>query len=206
MFYQLIFTNFLFKYLVLLLPCILLKRTILFMSIKNTLLFILFACLLSACEKESTFTGFNGTGKKPIYISLSELGDIKNLPPQTIEQTGTIFLRDTLFFMLEFKKGIHVFNILDTMNTAALTFWNIPAITDFTISGNRVYADSWRDLVTIDVSDLYQIQEVGRNKDTFKPVLYPPLYDGYFECVDENKGVLIGWEDALLENARCNTN
>jgi hypothetical protein len=176
------------------------------MSVKNTLLVFLYACFLSACEKESTFTGFNGNGKKPIYIPLSELGDIKNLPPQTIEQTGTIFLRDTLFFMLEFKKGIHVFNILDTMNTAALTFWNIPAITDFTISGNRVYADSWRDLVTIDISDLYQIREISRNKDTFKPILYPPLYDGHFECVDESKGVLIGWEDAILENARCNTN
>jgi hypothetical protein len=176
------------------------------MSIKNTLLFLWFTCLLAACEKESSYTGFSGTGKRPIYIPLSELGAIKNLPPQTIGQTGTIFLRDTLFFMLEFKKGIHVFNILDTMNTAALTFWNIPAITDFTISGNRIYADSWRDLVTIDISDLYQIKEVSRNKDTFQPVLYPPLYDGIFECVDESKGVLIGWQTVFIENARCNTN
>jgi hypothetical protein len=176
------------------------------MSNKIIFLFLLFACFLAACEKEKPYMGFSGTGKKPIYIPVSELGAIKNLPPRTIEQTGTIFLRDTLFFMLEFKKGIHVFNILDTMNTAALTFWSIPAITDFTISGNRIYADSWRDLVTIDISDLYQIREVSRTKDTFEPVLYPPLYDGHFECVDENKGVLIGWETTFIEDARCYTN
>jgi hypothetical protein len=175
------------------------------MTYKTLFLLFFCACFWSACTKEP-YSGYNAIGKKPLYIPLSELGAIKNLPAQAIEQTGAIYLRDTLFFMLEFKKGIHVFNILDTMNSAELTFFSIPAITDFTISGNRIYADSWRDLVTIDFSDLYQIREVGRTKDTFQPILYPPLYDGYFECVDESKGVLIGWKDAQLENAKCYTN
>jgi len=147
----------------------------------------------------------DGPGKRPVYAPLSELNNITNSAPQPIGTTGTIFLRDTLFFMLEQKKGIHVFNVKDSSNVVALTFFKIPAVTDFSISGNRLYADSWKDLVTIDISDLYHIALLNRQKDVFDPLLYPPLYDGVFECVDESKGAVIDWEDAELENADCYT-
>ena len=137
---------------------------------------------------------------------LSELNNITNEAPQPIGTTGTIFLRDTLFFMLEQKKGIHVFNVKDSSNVVALTFFKIPAVTDFSISGNRLYADSWKDLVTIDISDLYHIALLSRQKDVFEPLLFPLLYEGYFECVDESRGAVIDWEDVELENADCFTN
>lgn len=148
---------------------------------------------------------FNGRGKRPVYAPLSELTNIGNLPPQPIEATGTIFLRDTLFFMLEQKKGIHVFNVKDSLNTVNLTFFRIPAVTDFTLVGDRLYADSWRDLVTIDISDLFAIRVVDRRANAFIPILYPPLYRGIFECVDESRGAVVGWEDADLEDVRCAT-
>jgi hypothetical protein len=94
--------------------------------------------------------------------------------------------------------------VKDSSNVVALTFFKIPAVTDFSISGNRLYADSWKDLVTIDISDLYHIGLLNRQKDVFDPLLYPPLY-GVFECVDESKGAVIDWEDAELENADCYT-
>ncbi|MBK6947026.1 MAG: hypothetical protein IPH16_02140 [Haliscomenobacter sp.] len=160
--------------------------------------------LLSSCEKYD-FEGLSGMGKKPVYLPLSELGNIRNLPPQPVELSGTIFLRDTLFFMLEQKKGIHVFNIKDTLNPVSLTFFSIPAIADFTISGNRLYADSWKDLVTVDISDLMRIREFSRKTDVFAPPLFPPLYNGIFECVDPAKGAVVGWADAPLEHVRCQT-
>ncbi len=170
---------------------------------------ILFALLLtvlggSGCEKPE-IEAYSGPGKRPVYLPVSALTDIKNLTPQPTQQTGTIFLQDTLFFMLEQKKGIHVFNVKDSLHVFALTFFQIPAITDFTISGNRLYADSWKDLVTIDISDLYHIREIDRQTNAFSPLLYPPLYNGIFECVDESKGAAVGWEDAILDNARCRT-
>ncbi len=160
--------------------------------------------LFSSCVKEE-IESYSGMGKRPVYVPVSELGDIKNLPPQPIAQTGAIFLQDTLFFMLEQKKGIHVFNLKDSLNPAYLTFFNIPAVTDFTISNDRLYADSWKDLVTIDISDLYHIREVDRETDVFSPILYPPLYEGFFECVDESKGAVVDWVDADLEKALCHT-
>lgn len=158
----------------------------------------------ASCEKEE-LQAYSGTGKRPVYAPLSELTDIGNLAPQAIYQTGPIFLQDTLFFMLEQKKGIHVFNVSDSLHVASLTFFKIPAISDFTISGNRLYADSWRDLLTIDISDLYHIKVLDRQINAFSPLLYPPLYEGIFECVDESKGAVIDWEDVYLENAYCRT-
>lgn len=165
----------------------------------------LLCCALAAgCRKEAV-ERFNGPGKRPVYVPVSELADIRNLPPQPIEQSGAIFLRDTLFFLLEQYKGIHVFNVKDSANVTALTFLQIPAVTDFTVAGDRLYADSWRDLLTIDIGQLDHIQLLDRQVDVFEPLLYPPLYDGIFECVDESRGAVVGWEDADLENANCST-
>lgn len=166
--------------------------------------FLLLMLLLAGCSKDDRIF-YTETGKKPVYLPLSALKDIKSEAPRAIEKTGTIFLRDTLFFVLEQHQGIHVYNLKDSLNTINLTFIKIPAITDFTITGNRLYADSWRDLVVIDISNLLQIREVSRVPDVIQPPLYPPLYDGVFECVDESLGAVIGWKDDNLGNARCVT-
>lgn len=165
---------------------------------------LLGAVLLNGCIREEP-EFYDGTGKRPVYIAHEALKDIRSQPPRSIGISGTIFLRDTLLFMLEQRKGIHVFNLKDSLNTVNLAFLQIPAVTDFTVSDHYIYADSWRDLVIIDIGDLSQIREVGRVEDVITPVLYPLLYNGIFECVDESKGAVIDWEDAILKDARCFT-
>lgn len=164
----------------------------------------LFCMACFGCVKEE-ITTFSGPGKRPVYLPVSELNNIGNLAPQPVRLSGTIVLLDTLFFMLEQKKGIHVFNVKDSLNVTELTFFQIPAVTDFTISGNRLYADSWKDLVTIDISNLYHIQLLDRQANAFQPLLFPPQYNGIFECVDESKGAVVDWEDAELKQVNCRT-
>lgn len=170
--------------------------------------YLLSCCILTlslgGCVKEEQ-EFYDGFGKKPVYISLAELRDIRSEAPRPIQLSGTIFLKDTLLFILEQRKGIHVFNLKDTLNTVNLTFLNIPAITDFVVSGQLIYADSWKDLVVIDISNLQQISEKSRIEGVITPALYPPLYNGYFECADESKGAIIDWVDATLVNAKCIT-
>jgi hypothetical protein len=105
--------------------------------------------------------------------------------------------------MLEQKKGIHVFSLSDSSNPVNLTFFNIPAINDFTFNNNIIYADSWTDLLTIDITNLYNINLLKREQNVFTPLLSPPLYNGAFECADISKGAIISWIDADLKNARC---
>ena len=163
-----------------------------------------FLLLLAGCEKHDP-EFFDGPGKRPVYVGLDELRDVRSEAPRPIGLSGPIFLRDTLLFLLEQGRGIHVFNIRDSTNTVDLVFLKIPAVTDFTLNDHLLYADSWRDLVVIDITDLQEIKEVSRLTDVLNPVLYPPLYDGIFECIDESRGAVIGWEDAELEDARCRT-
>ncbi len=176
------------------------------LTTRYRLLLCVLLCVLffSACEKNE-FIFFDGNGKKPVYLPFSALADIKNEAPRPIENAGTIFLKDTLFFLLDQHKGIHVFSFKDSLNTRNLTFIKIPAVTDFTVSGSFIYADSWKDLVTIDIGNLMKVREVSRIGNTIQPQLYPPLFNGPFECVDESKGAVVGWEDAYLDNVKCRT-
>jgi hypothetical protein len=57
--------------------------------------------------------------------------------------------------------------------------------------------------VVIDISQLLQIRETDRISNILNPALFPPQYQGIFECVDPEKGAVIGWEDAVLENVQC---
>jgi len=174
-------------------------------AIKNSVsLTLLLYVVLSGCFKEEA-PGMSGVGKMPKYKAVYELDDIKNLPPKATIQSGPIFLLDSLFFMTEYKEGIHVYNIKDTTQVSNLTFINIPAITDFTIENGKLYADSWRDLVTLDISDIYDVKLLSRQTGVFEPLLYPVLYNGIFECVNEGNGAVVGWEDEFLENAKCST-
>lgn len=165
---------------------------------------LVFVILHSSCLKQEA-PGFNVMGLKPMYKAIDQLDEITNADPKITIQSGPIFLLDSLFFMTEYKKGIHVYNISDSTQIRNLTFIQIPAITDFTIENNYLYADSWRDLVTIDITDIYNIKFLSRQTDVFEPLLYPALYRGFFECIDESQGAVIGWEDELLENALCQT-
>ena len=180
------------------------EKSALPMHLKTAFFFAFLSLFLNACVREEK-EFYNGEGKKPVYLPVSELGDIGSRASEPIVESGTIFLRDTLLFILEQRKGIHVFNLKDSLNTVNMVFLKIPAITDFTLSDHYIYADTWRDLVTIDVADLFNIHETSRIRDVINPALYPLLYEGYFECVDESKGAIIGWENAVLDHAKCVT-
>jgi hypothetical protein len=145
----------------------------------------------------------SGEGKVPVYVPLDQLTEIKNTAPRTLGITTSIAIQDSLFFLIEPGAGIHVFDISDTLMVEPLTFWQVPAGENFSLQGNRLYVSSWRDLVTIDISDVMNIRVIDRATNVFEPILYPPLYRGIFECVDETKGAVIGWRDTTLFDVQC---
>jgi len=83
------------------------------MGSKSTLfLLFVFVILHSSCFKQEA-AGFSGMGLKPMYKAIDQLDEIANVDPKITIQSGPIFLLDSLFFMTEYKKGIHVYNIAD---------------------------------------------------------------------------------------------
>lgn len=63
------------------------------------------------------------------------------------------------------------------------------------IKNDMLYADSYIDLVSIDISDLNNPKEVDRVTSVF-PYTVPQIKDGNYLMaeIDEDKGVVIDWE------------
>jgi hypothetical protein len=163
---------------------------------------ILFLCLafifFTSCKKDKIVTGW-----KPVYMSKDSLHTIRNLAPQPIINSGSIYSWNNYLFVNEQYKGIHVIDQTNPANAINISFIQIWGNKNFTVYDNVLYADNGSDLITIDISDVLHvtvldIQEgaVGNSKN------YPDS-SGYFECVDHSKGIITSWEKTTLINPKC---
>ena len=95
---------------------------------------------------------------------------------------------------MEELQGIHVFDNSDPSSPVKKVFVKLPGVVDISISGYILYADSFIDLVILDVENIDNIHEVGRLKDIL-PYTVPPVDNDYpMAYVDEDKGVVIDWD------------
>lgn len=179
-------------------------------QMKKIILLVFVAISFLACPLESPFDNQifdvgEVEGMKPIYASLSDWQEILVTDPVVMEKFGKIYYKGGLLFVNERYKGVHIFDNTDPSDPVKLKFIQIPANKDIAIKGNRLYADNYTDLVTLDISDLENISVVSRVKDIYPKAAqaYPEAYEGYFECVDETMGIVVGWEEATLNNPDC---
>jgi hypothetical protein len=95
----------------------------------------------------------------PVYKTVEEVtAGIKNDDPMPVVSPGKIFVRGNYIFLNETDKGIH---IIDNTNPAAPVnkhFIAIPGNLDLAVKGNTLYADFYRSLLTIDISNPAEIQ------------------------------------------------
>jgi len=133
------------------------------------------------------------TVNEPVYLSYDELRQpLKVAEGQDIYQPGKIYFKDNFIFVNEYQKGIHVINNSDPSAPEIVKFIEIPGNVDIAIRDNILYADSYVDLVCIDISDINDIKEVSRITDAF-PYFIPVYENGVVETVDQSKGVITGW-------------
>ena len=144
-------------------------------------------------------------GVRPLYASVEVWDEIISLPPQPIENLGKIYYKDPYIYVNERFKGIHVSDNSDPSNPIAIALIQVFGCEDIAINGTILYADNYTDLVSIDISDIHNVVVVNRveNLYTAEAKAYPEGYSGYFECVEENRGFVIGWEEAELVNPEC---
>ena len=153
------------------------------------LLILLFA---SACT-DKVYETFNANA--PIYLSYEDLRSaVKMTAACELNNPGKIYFKDQYIFINEKMRGVHVYDVSDPANPQNKGFIEIPGNVDIAIKDNILYADSYVDLVSIDVSSFSAIKEVGRVKKVFPYTL--PTYDTKYPLakLDEDKGVITGWE------------
>ncbi|MEO6165900.1 MAG: hypothetical protein ABIO46_09860 [Chitinophagales bacterium] len=123
---------------------------------------------------------------------------VKSSPAEDLESVGKIYYKAPYIFISEVDKGIHIIDNSDPASPQNISFINIPGCIDLAVMDNMLYADSYIDLVTIDISDPLNAKEVSRNQNVFPNRIYS---NGW--SFDPVKGVIIDWieTDTTVEQA-----
>jgi hypothetical protein len=162
--------------------------------------FLLFFATFGAKFIHAMFTGTvdppESSRYEPIYLSWKDLrSSIRSETPKAIAKRGKIGIRGNYLFINEPNAGIHVYDNRDPAAPKAVAFLKIPGNVDLAVKGDVLFADSFVDLVAIDIRALPEVKELNRQVDVFP---YDPyqVADGeiwYYGNVDKTKGVVVGW-------------
>jgi hypothetical protein len=160
--------------------------------IKLIFLFFLFNILFIRCNDQIIETY---VANVPVYLSYEDFRNaIKTESPQDIQNPGKIYFYNNLFFINEYLKGIHVIDNSNPSSPQKLSFISIPGNIDIAIKNDILFADSYIDLISLDISDPENIKFVSREKDIF-PYILPPYNKEYkMDEIDYEKGIVIDWE------------
>lgn len=145
------------------------------------------------------------TGNAPVYLTFDDLRTSVTLEQNVpLKDPGKICFKDNYIFIVEELKGIHVFDNTDPSSPVKKAFVTVPGVVDISVSGYIMYADSYVDLVVLDVENVNNIHEVGRVKDIF-PYTVPPTGNDYpMGYIDQEKGVVKEWEVRTIKEKVVN--
>jgi len=151
-----------------------------------------FSLFFYSCE-DATYKEYKGYA--PVYLSYKDLRTgIAGEQNVDLKNPGKIYFKDNYIFIVEELKGIHVFDNTNPSSPVKKVFVKLPGVVDISISGYIMYADSYVDLVVLDVENIDNIHEVGRITDILPYTVPPAGTDFPMGNVDQEKGVVIDWE------------
>lgn len=141
----------------------------------------------------------------PIYGHQAALKTITQQTPQPIVTGGKIATLGNYLFQVEDGNGIHVINIANPAAPQKLSFIKIPLCNEVTLKGNFLYTNNVNDLVVLNISDISNITVNARIGNAFANLQaqHPSQTGVYFECPDNSKGLVIGWELKKINNPTC---
>ncbi len=155
-------------------------------------------------------------GYKPVFTTDSSVLDIKAVGPQEVKMPGKIYVKGNLVFQNDLGQGIHVFDNSVPSSMQAIAFIRLLGNSEISIRGDMLYANSFADLVVIDLSGWPSIKEVHRTNQAFRQgyeagpmpsqVFIPlPEHGVYYECPWQYSAsttqILTGWvRDSVFDN------
>jgi hypothetical protein len=169
-------------------------------------LLLFFSIIFYSCD-DSTLREYKGYA--PVYMSYKDLRTaVSEEQNVDLKNPGKIYFKDNYIFIVEELKGIHVFDNTDPSSPVKKAFIKVPGVVDISVSGYIMYADSYVDLVVLDLENIDNIHEAGRVKDIL-PYTVPPTPGTDFPTgyVDKEKGVVLNWElRTIKEKVETNPN
>lgn len=171
--------------------------------------FILFASCFDFTHG-GNYLGSNIAGYKAVYSQDPEIKKIKFLSPKQMISPGKIYVKDKMILQNDIGLGIHLYNANEPSQLKDLGFIQIAGNVELSIKGNFLYANSYEDLVVINLANWTDLKEVKRipkafvnqswnqaNRGSFVAM---PEKNAYYECVDNQKGMQTGWIRDTISN------
>ena len=173
--------------------------------------FIFSSCLKDECDETQVFLEYT-----PIYVQPDQFRvPVVTESSREMIETGKIYYYNDMIFINEKYEGVHIIDNSDPANPVNTAFMKIPGNVDLAIQGNLMYADSYVDLLTIDITDMNNPEVLCRDEEVFKIYEYHQNL-GYFvyskaterkmeiDCSDPNFGDQNFWRGGgifVLEDA-----
>lgn len=156
---------------------------------------VLTSCIRDNCSELRTYYEY-----QPVYESMNDLRNQVGVEGvQDLKMPGKIYFYGQYILINEFNKGFHVIDNLDPKNPNNIAFIKVPGARDMAVKGNMLYADSYLDLVVIDISNPQSATEINRRMDVFE---YGSYHPGLW--ADESQGVAVDWvEERIQEEFDC---
>ena len=134
---------------------------------------------------------------RPVYMSYQALRESFSVEAaRSPDQLGRLYLYQDYIFLNERNQGLHVIDNSNPETPVNVGFLRIPGNTEVAIRDGFLYADSYVDLITLDLNDPTNIQLVSRQEDifpfdAFQNIPYNISLSSY--DTDAANGVIIGY-------------
>ncbi len=121
--------------------------------------------------------------------------------PTPIVSSGKIYAYGSYIFINDVDRGFHVIDNQNPATPKSIAFIKLEGNYDISIKDDKLFADSYGDLVIFDISDINDIQLISRlenaiyNNDVWLANLDFPQADIYdYSKIDYNTDIVVGWE------------
>nr|WP_298997363.1 hypothetical protein [uncultured Allomuricauda sp.] len=134
---------------------------------------------------------------RPLVMSKADFANgVDIFPPEPIDESGKVYAYQDYVFINDKSRGVHVIDNSNPQQPVKIAFIEIPANVDISVKDNFLYADSLMDLVVLDISDIYNIQQVNRLENVLREGVFFPIGVDIVEYAtyDYETEILIGWE------------
>jgi hypothetical protein len=176
------------------------KRSIVLYMVPVFLLLVLSGCWVDEHRYNEPVEGY-----RPVYGVL-QAQDIVLADARTVNNPGKIYVYGRFLLVNEINEGIHVFDNTDPESPKAVGFVQLLGNTDMAIRNDILYADHMGNLVALEVHDFEKLTNVGMLPLQDWSLGIPPPAGSYFECVNPEKGIVVGWKKATLKKLDCYAN
>jgi len=152
------------------------------MGIGTLLTFLLSGCFKDNCSRTYTYY-------LPVYKTLGQVrAEMKSMPAKDVELPGKIYLYGNYIFLNDLNKGIHIYDNSNPSSPRNVAFINIPGNVDMAVNGNILYADSYSDLVTLDITNPLDAKAVKFTEDALSTYAY-----GYTRTRTDSTLIVVDW-------------